>query len=83
MATLYLKNTYPEWAVFYKLDRLPEPSDEYVYEGVEIVIEDDMITKEEYEFTEEDLQEMYRDGFQNITAEEYLKAERHHENLDL
>jgi hypothetical protein len=66
MNTLYLKNEYEDGTVFFKIDRLPNPEDEYIYEGTEIMIEDDLITKDEYELTEDDLQEMYDDGFEVI-----------------
>ncbi len=33
MNTLYLKNEYEDGTVFFKIDRLPNPEDEYIYEG--------------------------------------------------
>jgi hypothetical protein len=83
MNTLYLKNEYEDGTVFFKIDRLPNPTDEYIYEGTEIMIEEDLITKDEYELTEDDLQEMYDDGFEVIPKNEFEEAEQQYQSLDL
>ena len=83
MNTLYLKNEYEDGTVFFKIDRLPNPEDEYIYEGTEIMIEEDLITKDEYELTEDDLQEMYDDGFEVISKNEFEEAEQQYQSLDL
>lgn len=83
MNTLYLKNEYEDGTVFFKIDRLPNPADEYIYDGTEIMIEDDLITKDEYELTEDDLQEMYDDGFEVIPKNEFEEAEQQYQSLDL
>lgn len=83
MQTLYLKNEYEDGTVYFKIEKMAHPEDEYIYDGTEIMIEEDLITKDEYELTEDDLQEMYSDGFENISPEEYAQAEEKHESLDL
>jgi hypothetical protein len=83
MNTLYLKNEYEDGTVFFKIDRLPNPEDEYIYEGTEIMIEDDLITKDEYELTEDDLQEMYDDGFEVIPKTNSKKPSSSTRALDL
>jgi hypothetical protein len=83
MNTLYLKNEYEDGTVFFKIDRLPSPTDEYIYEGTEIMIEEELITKDEYELTEDDLQEMYDDGFEVIPKNEFEEAEQQYQSLDL
>jgi hypothetical protein len=82
-APLYLKNEYEDGKVYFKLERLPEANDEYVYEGTEIMIEDDTVTRDVYELTEDDVQEMYKDGFEDISASEFEKAASRSEDLDL
>ncbi len=83
MNTLFLKNEYEDGIVFFKIDRIQNPEDEYIYDGIEIMIEDDLITKDEYELTEEDLQEMYDDGFEVIPQAEFEGAEQQYQSLDL
>ena len=83
MKTFYLKNEYEDGTVFFKIEKMANPEDEYVYDATEIMIEEDMITKDEYELTEEDLQEMYDDGFEIIPAGEYDEADRRHQSLEL
>lgn len=83
MKTFYLKNEYEDGLVYFKIETINDPEDEYIYDGTEIMIEEDLITKDEYELTEEDLQEMYDDGFEIIPAAEYEKAEKQYKSLDL
>ncbi len=83
MKTLFLKNEFEDGIVYFKIDRIENPEDEYIYEGTEIMIEEDLITKDEYELTEEDLQEMYDDGFELILQSEYDKAENQYKSLEL
>jgi hypothetical protein len=83
MQTFYLKNEYEDGTVLFKIERIQDPEDEYIYDGTEIMIEEDTISKDEYELTEEDLQEMYEDGFEIIPAYEYEEADRRHQSLDL
>ncbi len=83
MKTFYLKNEYEDGIVYFKIDTIADPEDEYIYDGTEIMIEDELITKDEYELTEEDLQEMYDDGFEIIPAAEYEKAEKQYKSLEL
>lgn len=83
MKTFYLKNEYEDGLVYFKIDTITDPEDEYIYDGTEIMIEEELITKDEYELTEEDLQEMYDDGFELIPAAEYEKAEKQYKSLDL
>ncbi|QHT67184.1 hypothetical protein GXP67_11280 [Rhodocytophaga rosea] len=83
MQTFYLKNEYEDGTVFFKIEKIQNPEDEYIYDGTEIMIEEDTISKDEYELTEEDLQEMYDDGFEVVPAAEYEEADRRHQSLDL
>jgi hypothetical protein len=83
MQTFYLKNEYEDGTVFFKIEKIQDPEDEYIYNGTEIMIEEDTISKDEYELTEEDLQEMYDDGFEIVPAAEYEEADRRHHSLDL
>lgn len=83
MKTFYLKNEYEDGTVFFKIEKMVNPEDEYIYDATEIMIEEDMITKDEYELTEEDLQEMYNDGFEIVPVGEYEEADRRHQSLEL
>jgi hypothetical protein len=83
MKTFYLKNEYEDGTVFFKIEKMENPEDEYIYDATEIMIEEEMITKDEYELTEEDLQEMYEDGFEIMPAGEYEEADRRHQSLEL
>jgi hypothetical protein len=83
MKTIFLKNEYEDGLVYFKIEKIENPEDEYIYDGTEIMIEDDLITKDEYELTEEDLQEMYDDGFEVIPQTEYDKAEDQYKSLEL
>lgn len=83
MNTLFLKNEYEDGTVYFKIEKIASPEDEYIYDGMEIMIEDDLITKDEYELTEEDLQEMYDDGFEVIPQAEFEGAEQKYQSLDL
>lgn len=77
MESKYLKCEFEDGIVFFKINRLENPEDEYIYEGLELLMEDDEENKWEkdfYELTEEDLQEMYVDGFYDISKEEFEAA---------
>ncbi len=83
MNPLYLKNEYEDGTVYFKIDRIDNADDEYIYDGVEIMVEEELITMDEYELTEEDLQEMYDDGFEVVPKDEFEEAERQYQSLDL
>lgn len=83
MNVFYLKNEYEDGEVYFKVDRITDPLDEYIYDATEIMIEGETITQDEYELTEDDLQEMYDDGFEQIPATEYEQANQRHQSLDL
>jgi hypothetical protein len=78
MESKYLKCEFEDGVVFFKINRVKDPEDEYIYEGLELLLEDDVEEdkweKDFYELTEEDLQEMYVDGFYDISKEEFEQA---------
>lgn len=52
-------------------------TNEYVYEGLEVLYEEEGLWEiDEYELKQEDLAEMYEDGFCKIEAEEFEEALR-------
>ena len=85
MSTIYLKKQFKDGTVYYKVDPILDPEDEYVYDAVEITIEtaDETSGRDEFELTAEDLKEMYSDGFKEIPAAEFEKAETEHRSLDI
>lgn len=75
MNSLYLKCLFEDGTVYFKLDAIKNPSDNYIYEGVEVIHEaDNHWETDVYELTEEDLNEMYDDGFCDIEKEEFEEA---------
>ncbi len=74
MNIIYLKSIFEDGVVYFKIKPIANAS-EYIYEGLEVISEDDGLWEiDEYELTQEDLAEMYEDGFCDIEAEEFEKA---------
>ena len=74
MEPLYIKSVFEDGIVYFKILAIDNPDDEYVYEGFELINEDDHWEIDEYELTSEDLQEMYEDGFCDIEESEFVEA---------
>ncbi|MDJ1470025.1 hypothetical protein QNI19_00635 [Cytophagaceae bacterium DM2B3-1] len=83
MPTIYLKKPFSDGAVYYKIDTISDPEDEYIYEATEIAVEEETLGRDEFELTQEDLDEMYADGFKPISKEEFEKIEKEHRSLDI
>lgn len=75
MGEIFIKSEYEDGTVYFKLKPITDPKDEYIYEGLEVMQEEGNHWEiDEYELTEEDLEEMYEDGFCNIEAKEFEVA---------
>jgi len=83
MAPIYLKKQFKDGSVYYKIDQIADPEDEYIYEAIEITVEEEILGRDEFELTKEDLEEMYQDGFKPIAAAEFEKVEAEHDSLDI
>ncbi len=83
MSSIYLKKEFKDGTIYYRIDPIAQPDDDYIYEAVEIAVEEDTISRDEFELTKEDLEEMYEDGFQKIVQAEFDKIETEHHSLDL
>lgn len=83
MPTIYLKKSFSDGTVYYKIDPIADPEDEYIYEAIEITVEDETLGRDEFELTKEDLDEMYTDGFKPITKPEFEKMEEEQRSLDI
>lgn len=82
MEKIFLKCVFDDGTVYFKLVTIADPEDEYIYEGLEVIYEpDNHWETDEYELTEEDLSEMYEDGFCDIDKREfdevYAEAKKH------
>lgn len=74
METLYLKSIFEDGVVYFKINT-QKSDDAYVYEGLELIQEEENGWEiDEYELTEDDLQEMYEDGFYDIEESEFSQA---------
>lgn len=75
METLFLKSIFEDGIVYFKINLIENPDDDYIYVGEEIIQEEGNHWEiDEYELTEEDLQEMYEDGFCEIEGTEFSTA---------
>ncbi len=83
MSTIYLKKAFSDGMVYYKISPIAKPEDEYIYEAIEIAMEDETLGRDEFELTQEDLDEMYADGFAEIPKAEFDKAEKEQRSLDI
>ena len=68
---LYLKCIFEDGLVYFKITNLENPQDEYIYEGTELIFEDNTWNIDYYELTHDDIQEMYEDDFCNISKDEF------------
>ena len=74
MNIIYLKSIFEDGTVYFKIKSITGASD-YIYEGLEVIYEEEGSWEiDEYELTQEDLTEMYEDGFCDIEAEEFEQA---------
>lgn len=71
---LYLKCIFEDGLVYFKISTIENPEDEYIFEGTELIFEDNSWSIDVYELTQEDIEEMYKDDFCNIDKEEYEEA---------
>lgn len=83
MSTIYLKKAFADGTVYYKIDPITKPEDEYIYEAIEIAIEEETLGRDEFELTQEDLDEMYADGFAAISKADFDKVETEQRSLDI
>lgn len=74
MGTMYLKSIFEDGTVYFRINS-KEADDAYIYEGLELIQEEENGWEiDEYELTEDDLQEMYEDGFCDIEESEFILA---------
>lgn len=83
MAVTYLKKEFTDGMVYYRIEPIKDPEDEYIYDATEIAVEDDTLSRDEFELTQEDLDEIHRDGFQAIAEAEFSKIESEQRSLDI
>lgn len=77
MEAKYLKSVFEDGIVYFKITPIENPTSEYIYEGLELIYEEEDGTSweiDEYELTEEDLDEMYADEFCDIEEKEFTEA---------
>jgi hypothetical protein len=76
METKYLMCEFEDGIVYYRVEKIANPEDEFIYEGVELMKEegDEDWQLDIYELTDEDMQEMYEDGFCDISQAEFDKV---------
>lgn len=75
MEKFYLKCEFEDGTVYFKVSRIADPPDEYIYDALEVICEDDNHWEtDEYELTSADLSEMREDGFCEIEEKEFDKA---------
>ncbi|MDQ3393260.1 MAG: hypothetical protein M3512_03985 [Bacteroidota bacterium] len=79
---LYLKCIFEDGLVYFKINHRDQAEDEYIFEGTELIYEEGFWTIDLYDLAQEDIEEMYKDDFCNITKEEFEEAELK-ANLDL
>ncbi|MDQ3535597.1 MAG: hypothetical protein M3421_08230 [Bacteroidota bacterium] len=71
---LYLKCIFEDGLVYFKVSKYDHADDEYIYEGTELIYENEAWNIDHYDLTQEDIEEMYKDDFCNIGKEEYEEA---------
>ena len=74
MHSLYLKCLYEDGVVYCKISPIEEPEDEYVFRGVELAQDRGRWESDTFELTDEELEEMYEDGFQEVERKEFEEA---------
>lgn len=72
--TLFLKCIFQDGLVYFKISEVDHPDDEYIYEGTELIYENNSWSIDLYDLTQEDIEEMYEDDFCNISKEEFEEA---------
>ncbi len=72
--TLFLKCIFEDGLVYFKISVIENAEDEYIYEGIELIYEAESWSIDQYDLTQEDIEEMYKDDFCNISKEEYEEA---------
>lgn len=83
MSVIYLKKEFTDGMVYYKVEPTVNPEDEYIYDATEIAVEGDTHSRDEFELTQEDLDEIHSDGFQPITETEFGIVEAEQRSLDI
>lgn len=76
MKTIFLKSIFEDGIVYFQIKSLENPTNDYIYEGLELIFEEEDQTWEidEYELTADDLSEMYEDDFCDIEEIEFREA---------
>ena len=76
MKTIFLKSIFEDGIVYFQIKQLENPTNDYMYEGLELIFEEEDQTWEidEYELTADDLSEMYEDDFCDIEENEFREA---------
>ncbi len=77
MSVKYLKSIFEDGIVYFKISRIKDASSEYLYDGLEVMYQEEeknLWEIDEYELTETDLEEMYEDGFCDIDELEFTEA---------
>lgn len=72
-----MKSIFEDGIVYFKITPIKNPGSDYIYEGLELIYEEEEEISweiDEYELTEEDLNEMYEDEFCDIEASEFNEA---------
>lgn len=83
METIFLKSIFEDGIVYFKIKPIENPTNDYIYEGLELIFEEEDQTWEidEYELTSEDLAEMYEDDFCDIEEKEFTEAHKKAEDF--
>lgn len=72
--TLFLKCVFEDGLVYFKISVIDNAEDEYIYEGTELMFENDSWSIDLYDLTQDDIEEMYEDDFCNISKDEFEEA---------
>ncbi|MTI31274.1 hypothetical protein [Xanthovirga aplysinae] len=71
----FLKCIFEDGVVYLQIKNLSSPTDEFIYEGFELLCEEGTWESDEYELSEADVQEMIEeDGFFEIAEDEFKEA---------
>lgn len=71
---LYLKCIFEDGLVYFKITLHKHPLDKYIYEGTELIYENDSWSIDLYDLSQNDIEEMYEDDFCTIDKEEFEEA---------
>lgn len=72
--TFYLKCDFEDGLVYFKIDPVSATPENDVFEGEELIFEEDAWQKDRYELWQQDIDEMIDDGFFEIDEAEYQEA---------